>query len=67
MKSPRKMAINSSKPNKPEKEEKERRKKEQIEAKNKEKENQFKRLEEYVNETGLSLAFNIIFAELISK
>ena len=67
MKSPRKMAINSSKPNKSEKEEKERRKKEQIEAKNKEKENQFKRLEEYVNETGLSLAFNIIFAELISK
>ena len=67
MKSPRKMANNSSKPNKSEKEEKERRKKEQIEAKNKEKENQFKRLEEYVNETGLSLAFNIIFAELISK
>ena len=28
---------------------------------------QFKKLEEYVNESGLSLAFNIIFAELISK
>ena len=52
---------------KADKEEKERKKKEQIEAKNKEKEAQFKKLEEYVNESGLSLAFNIIFAELISK
>ena len=67
MKSPRKMAVNNSKPNKSEKEEKGKKKKEQIESKNKEKEDQFKKLEDYVNETGLSLAFNIIFAELISK
>ena len=39
----------------------------QLDSKNKEKEAQFQRLEEYVNENGLSLAFNIIFAELISK
>ena len=31
------------------------------------KEQNFKRLEDYLNESGLSLAFNIIFAELISK
>jgi len=55
------------KSNKIDKEEKERKKREQIQAKNKEKEEQYKKLEEYVNETGLSLAFNIIFAELISK
>ena len=36
-------------------------------AKNKEKEKQYKKLEEYMDESGLSLAFNIIFAELISK
>ena len=46
---------------------KEQQKKEQIDLKNKEKEAQFQRLEEYVNESGLALAFNIIFAELISK
>lgn len=67
MKSPRKLNIVNSKVSKADKEEKERKKKEQIEAKNKEKEAQFKKLEEYVNESGLSLAFNIIFAELISK
>ena len=49
------------------KEDKEKNKKEQIESKTKDKEDQYKRLEEYANETGLSLAFNIIFAELISK
>ena len=58
---------NNSKLNKADKIERERRKKEQIEEKNKEKEIQIKKLEEYVNESGLSLAFNIIFAELISK
>ena len=47
--------------------EKEQKKKEQPDVKNKEKEAQFQKLEEYVNESGLSLAFNIIFAELISK
>ena len=31
------------------------------------KQKDFERLEEYLNESGLSLAFNIIFAELISK
>ena len=30
-------------------------------------EKDYQRLEEYLNESGLSLAFNIIFAELISK
>ena len=58
---------NNSKLNKADKIERERRKKEQIEEKNKEKEIQIKKLEEYVNESGLSLAFNIIFTELISK
>lgn len=53
--------------NKIDKEEKEKKRKEQLEAKKQEKEIQFKKLEEYVNESGLSLAFNIIFAELISK
>ena len=48
------------------KQEKEKKKKEQ-EAKNKQKEKDYERLEEYLNESGLSLAFNIIFAELISK
>ncbi len=67
MKSPRKMNSINPKLSKVDKEEKERKKKEQVEAKNKEKEAQFKKLEEYVNESGLSLAFNIIFAELISK
>ena len=28
---------------------------------------QYKQVEEYINETGLDIAFNIIFAELISK
>ena len=45
----------------------EKKKKEQAEAKNKQKEKDYQRLEEYLNESGLSLAFNIIFAELISK
>ena len=58
---------NNSKLNKADKEEKEKKKKEKIELKNKEKVEQYKKLEDYVNETGLSLAFNIIFAELISK
>ena len=31
------------------------------------KEKDFQKLEEYLSESGLSLAFNIIFAELISK
>ena len=31
------------------------------------KQKDFQRLEEYLNESGLALAFNIIFAELISK
>ncbi len=31
------------------------------------KEEQYKKLEAYINESGLTLAFNIIFAELISK
>ena len=59
--------INNPKTSKADKEEKERKKKEQIQAKNNEKEAQFKKLEEYVKESGLSLAFNIIFAELIYK
>ena len=67
MKSPRKMLNNNYKSNKIDKEEKERKRKEQLEAKNRGKEEQFKKLEEYVNESGLSLAFNIIFAELITK
>ena len=67
MKSPRKMLNNNSKSNKIDKEEKERKRREQLEAKNRGKEEQFKKLEEYVNESGLSLAFNIIFAELITK
>ena len=58
---------NNSKNNKVDKEEKERKKREQKEVKNQEKEEKFKQLEEYVNESGLSLAFNIIFAELITK
>ena len=49
------------------KEEKDQQKKQKVDAKNQEKEAQFQKLEEYVNESGLSLAFNIIFAELISK
>ena len=44
-----------------------KKKKEKEEAKIKEKERDYQRLEEYLNESGLSLAFNIIFAELISK
>ena len=67
MKSARKTKNSTAKGGKAEKEEKEKKKKEEIEAKNQEKEMQFKKLEEYVNESGLSLAFNIIFAELISK
>ena len=46
---------------------KEKSKKAQVESKNKQKEKEYQRLEEYLNESGLSLAFNIIFAELISK
>ena len=46
---------------------KEKSKKAQTESKNKQKEKDYQRLEEYLNESGLSLAFNIIFAELISK
>ena len=42
-----------------------KKKKEQTEKLQKEKD--FQRLEEYLNESGLSLAFNIIFAELVSK
>ena len=67
MKSARKTKNSIAKGGKVEKEEKEKKKKEQIEAKIQEKEMQFKKLEDYVNESGLSLAFNIIFAELISK
>ena len=71
MKSPRKTKNSNSttsnlKPSKEDKE-KEQQKKQQVDAKNKDKEAQFQKLEEYVNESGLSLAFNIIFAELISK
>ena len=58
---------NNPKLSKAGKEEKEKKKKEQLEAKMREKDEQYKKLEDYVNETGLSLAFNIIFAELISK
>ena len=47
--------------------EKDKKKKQQEEAKKKQKEKDTQRLEEYLNESGLSLAFNIIFAELISK
>ena len=45
----------------------ERKPKAKIEVKVDPKERDFQRLEEYLNESGLSLAFNIIFAELISK
>ena len=38
-----------------------------LDRRNKQKEKDYQRLEEYLNESGLSLAFNIIFAELISK
>ena len=47
--------------------EKDKKKKQQLEEKNKKKEKDSQRLEEYLNESGLALAFNIIFAELISK
>ena len=67
MKSPRKTKNNITFDPKSTKEVKEQPKKEQINTKDKEKEAQFQRLEEYVNESGLALAFNIIFAELISK
>ena len=71
MKSPRKTKNSNtlatiSKTTKEDKD-KEIQKKEQLDAKNKEKEAQFQKLEEYVNESGLAIAFNIIFAELISK
>ena len=71
MKSPRKTKNSNSttsnlKPGKEDKE-KEQQKKQQVDSKIQEKEAQFQKLEEYVNESGLSLAFNIIFAELISK
>ena len=71
MKSPRKTKNSNtlatmSKTTKEDKD-KEIQKKEQLDAKSKEKEAQFQKLEEYVNESGLALAFNIIFAELISK
>ena len=71
MKSPRKTKNSNSttsnlKQGKEDKE-KEQQKKQQVDSKIKEKEDQFQKLEEYVNESGLSLAFNIIFAELISK
>ena len=46
---------------------KEKKRKEQVDSKVKQKEKDYQRLEEYLNESGLSLAFNIIFAELISK
>ena len=67
MKSPRKTKNNITFDPKSTKEVKEQPKKEQVNTKDKEKEAQFQKLEEYVNESGLSLAFNIIFAELISK
>ena len=47
--------------------EKDKKKKGQVENKAKQKDKDYQRLEEYLNESGLSLAFNIIFAELISK
>ena len=62
-----KIMKNNSKNTKVDKEEKEKKKREELEAKNKQKDEQYKKLEDDVNETGLSLAFNIIFAELISK
>ena len=46
---------------------KEKNKKSQVDSKKQQKEKDYQRLEEYLNESGLSLAFNIIFAELISK
>ena len=67
MKSPRKTKNNITFDPKSTKEVKEQPKKEQVNTKDKEKEAQFQRLEEYVNESGLALAFNIISAELISK
>ena len=67
MKSARKAKNSTDRGGKAEKGEKEKKKREEIEARNQEKEMQFKKLEDYVNESGLSLAFNIIFAELISK
>ena len=71
MKSPRKTKNNNTMIINPktikEEKEKEQPKKEHLDAKNLEKEAQFQKLEEYVNESGLALAFNIIFAELISK
>ena len=67
MKSPARTKNNITKSSKNEKGEQAKKKKEEIVDKNKEKEEQFKKLEDYVNESGLSLAFNIIFAELISK
>ena len=45
----------------------EKKPKQKTEVKVSQKEKDFQRLEEYLNESGLSLAFNIIFAELISK
>ena len=76
-KSSKKGANEKSKAKTPEEIEAERRKAEEErkrieeERKRKEeerrKEEQYKKLEAYVNESGLTLAFNIIFAELISK
>ena len=40
---------------------------EQLAKKQEKKDEQYKKLEAYINESGLTLAFNIIFAELISK
>ena len=40
---------------------------EQLAKKQEKKDEQYKKLEEYISESGLTLAFNIIFAELISK
>ena len=40
---------------------------EQLAKKQEKKDEQYKKLEAYISESGLTLAFNIIFAELISK
>ncbi|MCQ2821683.1 MAG: hypothetical protein MJ252_30865 [archaeon] len=49
------------------KEKEEQEKAKQEEEKKKKLEGDYKRLTEYLNESGLNLAFNIIFAELITK
>ena len=57
------MNKNKGKKTKTSAKKKEKSKKVLVEPKNNQKEKDYQRLEEYLNESGLSLAFNIIFAD----